>query len=87
METIPSDPRDTLDRETVLVELALQGGGSHGAFTWGALDRLLQETRFKIEGVSGTSAAGVGMIRIEAALIRVCAGGKSGVVGVGAWCR
>jgi predicted acylesterase/phospholipase RssA len=54
--TIPSDPRDTLDRETVLVDLALQGGGSHGAFTWGVLDRLLQETRFKIEGVSGTSA-------------------------------
>ena len=30
-------------RETVLVDLALQGGGSHGAFTWGVLDRLLEE--------------------------------------------
>jgi NTE family protein len=56
METIPSDPQGTFDRATVLVDLALQGGGSHGAFTWGVLDRLLQETRFKIEGVSGTSA-------------------------------
>lgn len=43
-------------RETVLVDLALQGGGSHGAFAWGALDRLLEESWLKIEGVSGTSA-------------------------------
>ena len=43
-------------RETVLVDLALQGGGSHGAFTWGVLDRLLEESWLKIEGISGTSA-------------------------------
>ncbi|MFZ5690970.1 MAG: patatin-like phospholipase family protein [Pseudomonadota bacterium] len=43
-------------REPVLVDLALQGGGSHGAFTWGVLDRLLEEPWLKIEGVSGTSA-------------------------------
>jgi NTE family protein len=36
--------------------IALQGGGSHGAFTWGVLDRLLQEPGFEIVGVSGTSA-------------------------------
>ena len=36
--------------------IALQGGGSHGAFTWGVLDRLLQEPRFEIVGISGTSA-------------------------------
>ena len=30
-------------REQVLVDLALQGGGSHGAFTWGVLDRLFEE--------------------------------------------
>lgn len=52
----------TLDRsaashqEPILIDLALQGGGSHGAFTWGVLDRFLEETRFRIEGVSGTSA-------------------------------
>ena len=38
------------------LNLALQGGGAHGAFTWGVLDRLLQEERIVIEGVSGTSA-------------------------------
>src|SRR5579883_597124 len=40
----------------LLIDLALQGGGSHGAFTWGVLDRLLQEDSLKIEGISGTSA-------------------------------
>jgi NTE family protein len=40
----------------MLVDLALQGGGSHGAFTWGVLDRLLQEPWLKIEAISGTSA-------------------------------
>lgn len=38
------------------VNLALQGGGAHGAFTWGALDRLLEEERLEIDGISGTSA-------------------------------
>jgi len=40
----------------VLVDLALQGGGAHGAFTWAVLDRLLEEPRLRIEGISGTSA-------------------------------
>ena len=43
-------------RAPLLVDLALQGGGSHGAFTWGVLDRLLQEPWLRIEGISGTSA-------------------------------
>jgi NTE family protein len=43
-------------REPVLVDLALQGGGSHGAFTWGVLDRLLEEEWLKIVAISGTSA-------------------------------
>lgn len=38
------------------VNLALQGGGAHGAFTWGALDRLLEEERLNFVGISGTSA-------------------------------
>jgi NTE family protein len=42
--------------EPVLVDLALQGGGAHGAFTWGVLDRLLEEPWLEIEGISGTSA-------------------------------
>ena len=36
--------------------MALQGGGSHGAFTWGVLDRLLQDESIFIDAVSGTSA-------------------------------
>ena len=40
MEAVPSGRSD---RAAVLVDLALQGGGSHGAFTWGVLDRLLEE--------------------------------------------
>ncbi|MGY4473031.1 patatin-like phospholipase family protein [Bradyrhizobium sp. USDA 3364] len=45
-----------MNRSPVLIDLALQGGGSHGAFTWGALDRLLEEPWFQIAGISGTSA-------------------------------
>jgi NTE family protein len=41
---------------SLLVDLALQGGGSHGAFAWGVLDRLLEEPWLGIDGISGTSA-------------------------------
>ena len=44
------------DRAPVLVDFALQGGGAHGAFTWGVLDRLLDESWLRIDGISGTSA-------------------------------
>jgi NTE family protein len=44
------------DRPPLDVDLALQGGGAHGAFTWGVLDRLLQEKWLRIDGISGTSA-------------------------------
>jgi NTE family protein len=40
----------------LLIDLALQGGGAHGAFTWGVLDRLIEEPWLKIDGISGTSA-------------------------------
>jgi NTE family protein len=43
-------------RDPILVDLALQGGGAHGAFTWGVLDRLLEEKWLSIDGISGTSA-------------------------------
>lgn len=43
-------------KDMIPIDLALQGGGAHGAFTWGVLDRLLQEERLPIEGISGTSA-------------------------------
>ena len=41
---------------TKRINLALQGGGAHGAFTWGVLDRLLDDERIEIEAISGTSA-------------------------------
>ena len=50
------EPSNETGRKPVLIDLALQGGGSHGAFTWGVLDRLLEEPTLKIEGISGTSA-------------------------------
>ncbi|HEY5299933.1 MAG TPA: patatin-like phospholipase family protein, partial [Acetobacteraceae bacterium] len=40
-------------RPPQLIDLALQGGGSHGAFTWGVLDRLLEESWLRIEAISG----------------------------------
>jgi len=46
----------TARRQPLLIDLALQGGGSHGAFTWGVLDRLIEEPWLKIDGISGTSA-------------------------------
>ena len=45
-----------MERKPVLVDLALQGGGSHGAFTWGVLDRLLEEPWLKIDGILGQFA-------------------------------
>ncbi|MGG5819914.1 patatin-like phospholipase family protein [Falsiroseomonas sp. HW251] len=45
-----------MKRDRVLVDLALQGGGAHGAFTWGVVDRLLEEEWLEFEGISGTSA-------------------------------
>jgi NTE family protein len=42
--------------QTKKIDLALQGGGAHGAFTWGVIDRLLDDERIDIEGICGTSA-------------------------------
>jgi NTE family protein len=56
MPAARSNAMANADRDPILIDLALQGGGAHGAFTWGVLDRLLEETRLQIEGISGTSA-------------------------------
>lgn len=47
-----------------VVNLALQGGGSHGAFTWGVLDALLADGRVAIEGISGTSAGAMNAVAL-----------------------
>src|SRR4030088_1118315 len=44
------------------ISLALQGGGSHGAFTWGVLDRLLEEERIVVDGISGASAGAMNAV-------------------------
>jgi NTE family protein len=50
----------------VKLSLALQGGGAHGAFTWGVLDRLLQEDEIRLDGISGTSAGAMNAVLLAA---------------------
>ncbi len=53
-----------------LVAIACQGGGSHGAFTWGVLDKILEDDRFEIEGMTGTSAGGMNAVAVAQGLAR-----------------
>ena len=46
------------------LNLALQGGGSHGALTWGVLDALLEDGRFVLDGISGTSAGAMNAVAV-----------------------
>lgn len=57
------------------INLALQGGGAHGAFTWGVLDRLLQDETIEIAGISGTSAGALNGAALKSGLIE---GGRKG---------
>ena len=50
------------------LNLALQGGGSHGAFTWGVLDRLLEDGRLEIDGISATSAGAMNAVALAEGL-------------------
>lgn len=52
------------------IDLALQGGGAHGAFTWGVLDRLLEDDRIEITGVSGASAGAMNAVVLADGLMR-----------------
>ena len=58
-----------------VLNLALQGGGSHGAFTWGVLDRLLEEERLDFDGITATSAGAVNAVVLADGL---AAGGRAG---------
>jgi NTE family protein len=60
------------------VDLALQGGGSHGAFTWGVLDALLEDESLALDGVSGTSA---GALNAAVLASGWAAGGRQGARG------
>jgi len=57
------------------INLALQGGGAHGAFTWGVLDRLLEDERIAFEGISATSA---GAMNATVTAYGLAAGGRAG---------
>lgn len=61
--------------KTKKINLALQGGGAHGAFTWGVLDRLLQEDALEISAISGTSAGALNGAALKAGMI---SGGREG---------
>ena len=52
------------------VNLALQGGGAHGAFTWGVLEHLLDDGRLIIEGMSGTSAGALNAVMFTDGMAR-----------------
>lgn len=72
MELITQTVRMTMAAAKKL-DLALQGGGAHGAYTWGVIDRLLEDDRIEIEGISGTSAGAMNGVVMADALTR---GGK-----------
>ncbi len=55
-------PRKTSRKRVLPINLALQGGGSHGAFTWGVLDRLLEEDWLQVESITGTSAGAMNAV-------------------------
>ncbi len=57
------------------INLALQGGGAHGAFTWGVLDWFLEDSRFELDGITGTSAGAMNAVVLASGLE---SGGKDG---------
>jgi NTE family protein len=57
--------------------LALEGGGAHGAFTWGVLDRLIEEADLDIGWISGTSAGAVNAVALAAGLVDGVAGARA----------
>lgn len=62
----PKRPRSKAGPEVKRVNLALQGGGSHGAFTWGVLDALLEDPRVEFDAISGTSAGAMNAVALAA---------------------
>jgi len=61
-EPAPSKPKR--------INLALQGGGAHGAFTWGVLDHILEDGRLEIEGITGASAGAINAVMLADGLAR-----------------
>ena len=59
------------------IDLALQGGGAHGAFTWGVLDRLLEDHSLLLAGASGTSAGAMNAVALASGLMAPTASSQS----------
>jgi NTE family protein len=59
-----------------MLNLALQGGGSHGAYTWGVLDTLLADGRIRLEGLSGASAGAVNAVALASGWATAEAAGR-----------
>ncbi len=62
--------RGRRNNECKAINLALQGGGAHGAFTWGVLDCLLEDGRIEIEAISGTSAGAMNAVVVADGIMR-----------------
>jgi NTE family protein len=62
--------RDNQSGNKKKINLALQGGGAHGAFTWGVIDHLLEDGRLHVEGISGTSAGAMNAVMLADGLAR-----------------
>jgi len=68
---LPGRARDkTASSKAKKINLALQGGGAHGAFTWGVLEQLLTDHRLEVEGISGSSAGAINAVMLADGLIR-----------------
>ncbi|PPD44741.1 MAG: patatin [Methylocystis sp.] len=69
-DAAPAVTPTAVPRETVTLDVALQGGGAHGAFTWGVLDRLLEEPWLEIEAASGASAGAMNAVMLAHGLVK-----------------
>ena len=74
-KTKPTTPSAATTPAALTVDLALQGGGSHGAYTWGVLDRLLEDEGLSFDGVSVTSAGALNAAVLATGLAE---GGRAG---------
>jgi NTE family protein len=75
MTSKPDTKEEKGNGKTKRVAIAMQGGGSHGAFSWGVMDRLLEDGRFEIEGLTGTSAGGMNAAAVVQGMMK---GGNQG---------
>ena len=79
--------RESAPQSPKRINLALQGGGAHGAFTWGVLDHLLEDGRLAVDGISGTSAGAVNAVMLADGLSRGAVGADRLILGASGLCR